>query len=318
MTDAPWSKYAVGEKRPTPKWVEPSCRPLNQVMHVSHLGDALKIIEDEKIRSSLIWDESKLSNTRTLVSWVSPNTWGYGSIYGNICFTFDWLSMVKDKSIYWVEVMQFRKHTAYRFLITAKYDYSNYLEKYNPENDNGPIIKDGLQWYFNGEHACEIMIDDDLSLSECKQIDFVDHHPVYCAKYGYNACPDKDSMGRINGSVFLASVVGREKTSLIPKMVEIDDEGKTTVNTGADVALNYLWQVIEFNGVFNGPIQKENSINKLVDGFLLAWGQRQDDKALAIASFCTDKKFFTRALTARIKHFFNVDHMGLAERILQT
>lgn len=84
MSKREWREYKVGKKSTRKNWVEPSCQPFSLVRHITHIKDAIRIIEDEAIRSSLVWDESKLNNSRTCVSWVSPNTWANGSIYGKI------------------------------------------------------------------------------------------------------------------------------------------------------------------------------------------------------------------------------------------
>jgi hypothetical protein len=99
------------------------------------------MFEDRKIRSSLIWDESKLNNTRTCVAWLSPNHWHNGSLYGNIEFDFDWKTMVEGKVFYWVEAIKKYSPPAFRILITDK-DLSSSLEPYPVHDGTGPLFHD--------------------------------------------------------------------------------------------------------------------------------------------------------------------------------
>ena len=171
-----WRKYRVGTPSLQKNWTEPTCQSFEDVHHICHLSDAIRILEDGKIRSSLIWDESRLNNTRTCVSWLSPNRWG-GSIYGNIQFNYKWKSIVQDMKLYWVEAMKYRPH-AYRILITNS-DYSALdLEPYDPTIGDGPIYHENNKdiWYRNGDFTGEFLIDRDLPLDECINIEFVNHH----------------------------------------------------------------------------------------------------------------------------------------------
>lgn len=176
MENSPWRKYKVGAKSTNPSFTEPSCQSFESVYHVCHVEDAIRIIEDGRIRSSLIWDESILSNTRTCVSWVSPNTWAYGSIYGHISFKFNWPEIVEGCRIYWVEDMVDYNPPAFRLLITDKDSIPDNVHEYDPTVGDGPIWKDGDTWRRNGNYTCEIMIDDDLLITRCNGITIEDHH----------------------------------------------------------------------------------------------------------------------------------------------
>ena len=70
-----------------------------------HIADARRIIEDNRVRARIVYDESQLNRSRTHVCWVSANTWAYGSIYGTVEFSFKWSDLVAGKQVYWVEAM---------------------------------------------------------------------------------------------------------------------------------------------------------------------------------------------------------------------
>lgn len=77
-------------KPSTKNWVENDCQSFSNISHVSHINNALNIIEDGVIKSGLVFDKSLLNTERILVVWLSPNDWGGagGFRYGNVRFNF--------------------------------------------------------------------------------------------------------------------------------------------------------------------------------------------------------------------------------------
>jgi hypothetical protein len=61
--------YSVGEPSTKPNWTNQDCAPFDTVYHICHVKDAFRYLEDGTIKSSLVWDESRLRNTRACVSW---------------------------------------------------------------------------------------------------------------------------------------------------------------------------------------------------------------------------------------------------------
>jgi hypothetical protein len=127
------------------------CRAFSIVTHVAHVKDAVRVMEDGRIRSSLVYDESRLNTKRTHVSWVSPKDWARGYIYGNIAFVFDWRELVAEKRIYWVEYHETPRQHICRFLISAEKFTDDKLERYDFEQPGGPLFYDEKAdtWYHN-------------------------------------------------------------------------------------------------------------------------------------------------------------------------
>jgi hypothetical protein len=210
MTRPGWTKYAVGEPSTRRNWTNPDCSPFDTVYHICHVKDAFRYLEDGNIKSSLVWDESRLKNTRTVVSWLSPNLWAYGSLYGNIRFDFDWRQLVKGRKFYWVEVMTSYRPPAYRILL-AKDEPSVELEEYPYEDGVGPLFYDegGSEWYCNGKYTGESMVDSDLPLSKCKGIGFELHHNSYCRK-DHSRCNDLGRRGVDAGAKLIARLIAQK------------------------------------------------------------------------------------------------------------
>jgi hypothetical protein len=167
------------------------------------------MFEDRKIRSSLIWDESRLNNTRTCVAWLSPNRWTNGSLYGNINFHFDWRDLVAGKRFYWVEAIKSYRPPAFRILITAK-DPGSGLQLYPIEDASGPLFYDSKKdlWYRNGDFTGEFMVDEDLSLHDCKTVDSGNHNESICRKDGA-ACSDRKLTWNKAGARLLSRLIGQ-------------------------------------------------------------------------------------------------------------
>jgi hypothetical protein len=205
-----WTAYSIGEPSTTRKWTNPACQPFDAVYHIAHVKDAFRYLEDGIAKSSLVWDESRLKDTRACVSWLSSNLWASGSIYGNIRFDFDWTQLVEGRRFYWVEAMKTYNPSAYRILI-AKKKPSIELEEYPVEKGDGPLWYDKTNnvWYRNGRFTGEFMVDSDLSLLDCKAIGFEHHHKVLCRKDG-SRCVDLGEQGSHAGAKLLARLIAQK------------------------------------------------------------------------------------------------------------
>jgi hypothetical protein len=172
-----------------PEWVKFAAKgdaraKLDQVHHIAHLPEALQIIEAGRIKAGLVYDESRLTTTRTSVSWFSANQWAYGSRYGTVQFTFDWSDLVDGRTIFWVEAIDRYKPPAYRFLLTGKVDDQKLpsgVVPYDPRKSGGPLSLNRNEWFWNGSYTSEFMIDSDVELSRCRSIKTVSHHRRYCS-----------------------------------------------------------------------------------------------------------------------------------------
>lgn len=236
-----WQKYKVGKPSTQKGHIEKSCTPIEKVFHVSHVSDAFRMFEDEKIRSTLVWDKSRLKNTRTTVAWLSPNFWGPGFRYGNIKFDFDWKALVDGKTFYWVEDIPDYSPPAFRILITRNSGLD--LDVYPVESGEGPLYHDlsNDDWYANLRFTAEFMVDRDLPLSECKSVGFVNHHPQYCNRDGSN-CRDLNQIGRDGGIKLLGRLIGQGVLSRNPSSRRLLLQGGS-LNQDA----HYAWKHILYS-----------------------------------------------------------------------
>lgn len=198
----------------TKEWERLSCENglrgerFTDVSHTSHINTSLEILATGEVLASLVCDESILRGRDVWVSWFSPNVWYVGYRYGTVRFSFNFTEMVANKSAYWVEIAQY-EIKAPRILIGT--DGGLGLELFDPTLGNGPW---GVK---NGEHtyrtdAClEILMNEAVSLDLLTKIDFVDHHPDYCAANRINptVCPELGMTGLVGSGKFLAGVLAR-------------------------------------------------------------------------------------------------------------
>lgn len=163
------------------------------VNHVVHLAAARRILEDGRLKAGLVYDESVLKSSRIGVTWLSANTWGLGSIYGNVQFTFPWSKLIAGRNCYWVEVMADYRPPAFRILFTDR-DLSDsaYIKSYDPSSDDGPLRQDKGIWYRNPNYTSEFMLEADIPLDDCIGLDFIQHHSTICRPYR-SACTDRSS-----------------------------------------------------------------------------------------------------------------------------
>jgi hypothetical protein len=187
-----WEAYACRIPRPGERAFDRRvCSTLTEVQHVAHVADACRIIEDGRIKAGLIGDDSRLRRSRTSVCWLSANYWSPGSIYGTVEFTFCWEDIIRDRHVYWVEVMDY-PNPAYRFLITDRdLSDSGLVQPYDPQTARGPLrLRDGI-WCWNGEYTSEFLLDADLPLRCCIEIETIMHRRGRCRLHP-SSCTEAD------------------------------------------------------------------------------------------------------------------------------
>lgn len=158
-----WERYAVGRPSTNRNYPNADCCPLTDVVHFTHISDAIRILEDGIIRPALV-DEGRLTGSGTNAIWLSPN--GYPeSFYGNIGFRFNWEQLIESKKCYWVE----NHDSGYRILISDK---RSALETYPERGENGrkgPVHYDEQGEWFCNQDNCrgELLLVGELLLTKC-------------------------------------------------------------------------------------------------------------------------------------------------------
>ncbi len=175
---------------------------INEILHVTHIDNAIKIFNDNKIKANIVGDESKLNDYHIFATWFSPKLWNE-YLYGNIAFVYNFNELIAKSNYhtYWVEAYKKPNTPASRILFTTKANIEQYkiikaneIEEYNlipysPHKDNGPWYssKDNKIHKFNEKDTTlEFIFDSSFDLSDCKRIDFVNHHSKYCNQVKYN------------------------------------------------------------------------------------------------------------------------------------
>lgn len=272
---------------------------MRKVYHIVHVRIFRRILEDEYLRGGLVRDKSILNKSRICVTWLSANDWYQGSIYGNIRFTFDWNSLVGDRNVYWVEVMEY-PNPAYRFLITNRdMDDSRHVRPYNPEVDQGPLQKRGATWYWNKKCTSEFMVDGDIGLFEAEKIDFVEH--AKCKEMG-RQCPDMEK-GRTRVAGEVVAFILSNALHCVDQLLR-DDDGLTLA---AENGINAICQGLSRkDDYFGGKLVKSKSGIAIVRGALALYGSGQRKAARDVVGMLRTKKAFDDALEQIVREHFGM------------
>ncbi len=304
MSEKPeWKRYAVGEPSKRANWTNPDCCPFESVHHICHVGDAFRMLEDGRIRSSLIWDQSRLNNTRTCVSWLSPNHWANGSFYGNIEFHFDWRDLIEKKEFFWVEAIEYNPH-AFRILITDKEQVGD-LERYPVESGKGPLFFDKAsdQWFWNGNFTGEFMLDEDLPLRRATKIGFCGHHPNICRKDG-RACGDRDLKWNEAGAQLIAKAIGQEVLHSSSQRRRLFLDGGHLDSDSKHCVLDILHKLrkLPANGSLrSGDAAASPLVSAILDRF--ARGKKLDP----LTNLFSDSEELELAMRKRMSNAFDID-----------
>lgn len=309
-----WTDYRIAFSA-SPNVPVPCGQILEKVYHVVHVPTACRILEDNCLKAGLIYDESKLRKSRIAVTWLSANTWGAGSIYGNVQFSFPWSDQADDRRFYWVEVMTTYRPHAYRILLTDRdLSQSKNVREYDPSSDKGPLRERGGVWYWNASYTSEFMIEGNIGLENCTDIDFIGHHSEICRLDG-PACKDRNApVYRVAGRV-LAAILGHEKHSIdhVLKRPSVFDNSRDLsekVDSGIDGIIRALGGKKER---FGGAIKSEPSRMAVMRGALALYGSGQLNAARALIALLKSEDIFETALTEVVNDHFKTTGWTIAE-----
>lgn len=276
---------------------------MTTVRHIAHVPTAKRIIEDGRIKSGLIYDNSLLNRSRISVVWLSANTWANGSMYGTVGFEFPWADIVNGQNIYWVEAITDYNPTAFRFLLSKRDVKSRHVQPYDPARDDGPLRQRGGQWFRARNLTSEFMIEEDISLDQSTALDFVNHHPRYCSSDG-SACDDVRQPPSLQRTAarMLAHVLAKDHH-------EVDrlwkPPGLRAVFTPLEIGYSGLWLSLATKKTeFGGALRNPKSCRSVVMGALALYGLNQVEAARNLLSLINSEDHFERALLKAIRRHF--------------
>jgi hypothetical protein len=302
----PWKPYACV----TPaKGRTGTCTALLKIHHVTHVQAALRILADSKIARGLIYDESKLNDTRTTVVWLSPNEWFYGSRYGNVQFTFDFVDIIANRKVYWVEVRNYNP-PAYRFIISDQ-DLSHLpVLQYDATSEDGPLCYDEGVWYWNSNCTAEFLLDASLSLYQCKKVDFIKHHDKFCSLQG--GCGDVGT----NGDRAAGRVIGYVLSRDLPIIDEplIVTNPKKALSAAAERGISRLcFGLGATSNKLEGPLKASATVDAALRAALLQFALGESNAAKETAALISSDDLFRERLAELVQ-----DHFGLRSELLGT
>lgn len=304
MAKKSWKDFPVAFPPPK-KGFDDRCLRLDEVTHVAHVADAIRVVEDRRIRSSLVYDESCLNTKRTQVSWVSPKTWAHGYIYGNVAFAFDWGKLVEGHKVYWVEHRQTSGQDICRFLVCDDTFTEHPLEEYDYTKPHGPLFYDGAaeRWYHNNRVTSEYMVLDDLRLSDCVGIRFVDHHPSYCNKNG-SSCAELGRSRDDAGAEAICKLIGTGQTHVARLFESRGTPGE--VDSSVDSA---TWRmsrriIARFDPARAGTVTAPDRA-EVMKATMLACGWHQKERVAALLAQFPSKKACENSFWSCLMEFFS-------------
>ena len=287
---------------------------LSTVYHIVHLPMARRILEDRCLHAGLVYDESKLNRSRTCVTWLSANMWVEGSIYGNVCFAFDWAKIIEDRQVYWVEAMTDYKPHAYRFLLTDRdMSGSKYVVPYDPESDRGPLRKQKSNWYWNDNYTSEFMLEVGVFLRDCTGLSFVSHHPSIC-RLDRSGCAHKSTSRERSAGQVLAFLLSSNLHAVDQALLRERQDGTRSLTSEAENGVTGIWRAFARKKErFCGVIKKATSRKSVLRGALALYSTEQDQAAKDLVSLLHSQEVFEKAFIEIIEEHFNLDDYKLPD-----
>jgi hypothetical protein len=300
-----WKPYKITFVKSSPDPL--GGRLLHDIHHVVHVPSARRILEDGHLKASLIYDESKLRKTRIAVNWLSANMWANGSIYGNVQFTFPWSAQIKGRRFYWVEAMTGYKPHAYRILMTDR-DLSNWkhVREYDPSSDRGPLRERNGHWYWSDQYTSEFMIEGDIGLEDCTDLNFIEHHNRICRLDG--SCTDRASpTHRIAGQV-IAFLLGHGIHCVDHVLKKPSGyEGRRPLEWAVDLGIDGIIRALGTKKErFGGAIRLADSRKAVVRGAMALYGAGQVKPARELIALLKNESVFETALVEAVNEHFGI------------
>jgi len=293
---AEWEEFTVG-KQPAGA-ASDDWEPLTSVRHGTHLTPAVRIAEDRGISAELI-NDGRLANTRTKAIYLSPNYWHEGSRYGSFEFEVDWAQLSDGRDLYWVEPIKTYGIPIHRFMLTRRPSPAG-LTPYDPAKDDGPLRLIAGEWFRTSGHACEILVDEDLPLSEITRFRVVTHHEKYCS-LGQSHCEEAGILkSRRASGRFQGAMLGQGLKSLNILLVE---NGKPTFD--AQIGLSNLSQTLTGKWTSGGMVNDDTSAREVLKGAMLLLSAGDRDGARQLAQLIDTKDRLDRVLLEMIRAHFN-------------
>jgi hypothetical protein len=290
-------------------------RILDKVYHVVHAPTSCHIFQEGRLKAGLIYDESVLRKSRIAVTWLSANTWGPGSIYGNVQFAFSWAEQIEGRSFYWVEAMTNYSPKAYRILATKRdLSWSKYVKPYDPSADKGPLRRSGNDWYWNDQFTSEFMIEGDIDLADCTDFDFITHNDRICRLTG-SSCPDMAAPTHRIGARVIAFLLGNSLHSIdhvLKRRSRFDPESELSdaVELGIDGIIRALGARSDW---FGGALRSTQSGMAVLRGALALYGNGKRKAARELVAVLYSRKTFEKALTALVNEHFGITRWTIPE-----
>lgn len=244
------------------------------VSHNTHLSPALRIAEDRCITGGLIY-EGKLGETRSEFVYLTPKTWGGGSIYGSFCFEAEWKEIATNRALYWVEEKTGYQTPICRFLLSW-YDVTHLpVTRYDPELDNGPLrLVDG-RWFWLNSVVPEIVVDDPIHTISLLRLTFDTHRDEYCHHTRGANCRERGAGGSGDAHTsFVARLLGDESLGMDDLIVM---DGSLTF--GVYNGFASLWRRLFGGQSWGGPVADDVVGVDLVSSACLAYHFGDRDRA---------------------------------------
>jgi len=168
---------------------------------------------------------------------------------------------------------------------------------------DGPVKKQGENWYWNPNFSSEFMIEADLPLDQCYRLSFVNHHSNICRLFG-SACPERERSEMFAGAAILGYLLGTGDKQLNQPLLAQIGSPTTTIRFAA----SGLWFSLVGRGTkLNGTIGDPSVSKRIVRAACLEYAMGKTDEARQLVELLVSSDTFETACCELI-----MEHFGLA------
>lgn len=204
------------------------------------------------------------------------------------------------RDLYWVEAITNYHPTAVRFLATSNPPPPSVIT-YDPRTAKGPLIKVGDSWYWDDRFCLEVMLDTDLAIRNCSDLDIVAHHPRYCNQGG---CREQAELPDWAAAHFLAFLLGENHTILRGLPTHTLRNQLRLLSHFENGLSRFCFDMAD-NNPFSGPIMSGARASTVVSAAFAAYGRGDSAQAKKLVRLLGSEARFLAITQSIVRDYVN-------------
>lgn len=224
-------------------------KSLTRVAHATHLSSARIVVKDSLIKAEVPSDCEAVRTLGLPVVWLSARHYPQ-SYFGSCAFSFPWVDLIGDRSLYFVEsVTQYGQPTVRVLLAGA--DKSGALRpvcaKYIRKGTGADLL-------YNDFYAIQFLYAGNIPLSSCSRLDYFDHGE-WCARSG-GSCSERGTTAANAAAQMTAFILAGSRSEFFDLFCEQSGDGRYLLRDDFKISVMKILSCLEGDSHRKSDVRK--------------------------------------------------------------